>query len=472
MKIKYIISYILGMGIMLSGCELVSSIDDIKMENTLTDEILISDANSAETALLGVYAGWRDISIGWFIHNLSMLSGSVAPIRVGDYTQFMTGDIRFDNTQVLNNYRQLYYVINQANSLIAQIENKETILGLSQERKEEILAEATFHRAYAHFQLLRQFGEFTDMDSKYGVVLYDKPVRDNTPKARATVANSYKMIIADLVNVIKKAPEQVAAHYNITRVSTKALLSKVYLSKGDYALASQYANEAIADGKSKGIVIEENYLDIFKNGASSKEMLFVIYTHNSFEKVDMLPLYISVNPPVGTVATKKIAEDISSLFETDPRFDDIYSPEKALNPGYPSNKYAKSSWDNKSVGNPLFLLRMGEMYYVAAEAETRQGNFDKARMALKPILARAGYPLTYTENLKSEDLLLLILKHKWLELTTENNEDWFDLVRYKAIDGLAIAPYFKAKEPKMLLPIPQTARAGNSLLEQNPGYNE
>ena len=46
--------------------------------------------------------------------------------------------------------------------------------------------------------LLRLYGEFWNMDSQYGIVLHDAPVRDNTPKARATVRQCYTSILDDL----------------------------------------------------------------------------------------------------------------------------------------------------------------------------------------------------------------------------------------------------------------------------------
>ena len=68
------------------------------------------------------------------------------------------------------------------------------IKGLSEEENLNYQREAKFNRAMANFMLLRLYGEFCNMDSQYGIVLHDAPVRD-IPEARATVRQCYTSIL-------------------------------------------------------------------------------------------------------------------------------------------------------------------------------------------------------------------------------------------------------------------------------------
>ena len=64
----------------------------------------------------------------------------------------------------------------------------------------------------------------------------------------------------------------------------------------------------------------------------------------------------------------------------------------------------------------------------------------------------------------------MVRKHKLLELVSEVYEEWFDLVRdYKEGDlNITDVKSTITSDNQLILPIPQTALAGNNLLEQNP----
>ena len=178
----------------MASCSLLGPIDDIHPENVLDDETVITDARSAEIAVNGIYEGWRaksSIYNALFLRTGVMQSSSVSGAR-----SFLTGDIQDDNVIVEETYIFLYYIINQANSVLAALDKD--IKGLSEEENLNYQREAKFNRAMANFMLLRLYGEFWNMDSQYGIVLHDAPVRDNTPKARATVRQCYTSILDDL----------------------------------------------------------------------------------------------------------------------------------------------------------------------------------------------------------------------------------------------------------------------------------
>ena len=74
------------------------------------------------------------------------------------------------------------------------------------------------------------------------------------------------------------------------------------------------------------------------------------------------------------------------------------------------------------------------------------------------------------DEVSDTEMLEFVRKNKWLELFAENNEEWFDLVRYHKASNLNIADIKSSvtSDRQLIFPIPRTAMAGNNLLEQNP----
>ena len=66
-----------------------------------------------------------------------------------------------------------------------------------------------------------------------------------------------------------------------------------------------------------------------------------------------------------------------------------------------------------------------------------------------------------------EKLQLLM---KYIDLLFENQEEWYDMIRYYKhgdLDITTIRPNIKS-DKQLILPIPQSAKAGNNLLIENP----
>jgi hypothetical protein len=150
---------------------------------------------------------------------------------------------------------------------------------------------------------------------------------------------------------------------------------------------------------------------------------------------------------------------------------------------YPSLKKFKDSTrtsiaEVQSVRD-VFLIRLGEIYLNAAEAEFNKGNLDSAAYYLNVVRKRAALPGKTTDMTitASKVTLDFILDERARELGGEQLR-WFDLkrtgtllTRVKALNPDAAAfiqPYH------VLRPIPQSqldAVTNKSVFKQNPGYN-
>lgn len=467
MKFKYYILFLLALSI--GGCNLIGEIDDITAENVITDKTQITNAKSVELAVNGVYASWRVQGVAWFPHYLRSLVGTAGVAPLIGATQFSENEVKFDNTGITDNYTGLYFVINTANTFIANLE-KTKVSDLSEERRTQVIAEARFHRALAHFYLLRNFGEFYKKDSKFGVVTHNIPIRENISKARSSVADSYKFIIEDLVQAVKDAPKLVDKHYYIGTTAVKALLAKVYLYNADFVNAAKWAEQVIKEAEENGYLLEDSYLDIFKKQHDSKEIIFAPYIVQELNDPIIPQAYGTISIPSSSFI-KRIANELVPGEGKDSRFLQAY-PALDGDSFHGDFKYPALSGNKGEVGHTRFMLRLAELYFIAAEAEFRKDGGDKAlaKEYLQIVATRAGYAEDYASKITEKDFLETLLKHKYIELCNETGEAWYDFVRYKMLDNLKIDEVYVKSDRNLLFPIPEKALAGNDLLEQNPGY--
>ena len=519
----------------LTSCDLIGSLDGIEPEHVVTDDNYITDVSTAQTALNGVYASWRSTGVSYLRYVMSSMAHTQAMAMVMGADEFAAENIETNNSNVETAYTAYYNVINTANTFLVHI-NK-NIPGLSEEKRTEMIAEARCQRALAYLTLLKCFGEYWKQDSPYGVCIFqDELVRDNQPRKRSTVAETYKLISDDLDYAIAHCEQHPADHYHMSSVFAKALKAKMYMAQDNYAEAARLAEEVISEAEAAGYALESDYAKIFDEQFNSQEMLFAPYTANPSELMDSNWYMFSPGSLL-----KKVADDLVPDDETG---GDIVVPDPGEggdvvvpNPGeggdvvipggdgseggdvvlpgdgddggivipggdggdfpFPPGEDDAASydplytWAYKGEGmtgiakyskltpefmfeDSYYFMRLAEVYYIAAEAEARQGQYAKARTLLATVIERAGYTEDDVNAIADSDLLGEILKHKLCDMSNENLEEWFDLCRYNRQGGFeswtedekAELPSFR----RYLLPIPKASMGANNLLVQNPEY--
>lgn len=469
MKVVYKALSMLLVSIAVQSCNLMGSIDDIKPEHELTDEAVIVDAITAQVALNGVYSSIRSFEVCTFRSCISLWAGTCENINVAGASDFEGGNnnetsIKVENTGVEGVYRGYYYVINTVNSFIANL-NAANPADLPEVRKVEMLAEARCMRALINMHLLRLFGEYYDINSNYGIVLYQEPVRANVPQARSKVSDCYRLIEDDLKFASEYAPEIQYVHTMFSSLVAKALLARVYLTKGEYENASELAGQVIDEAEGYGYALEEDYLSVFTNQFNSLEMLYAPYVSMaSSEYVSSGWSFMLPGRLLRTLSRSMVQEGL------EPRYDMTY-----VKYMYNTNQTAKYPLFNGFTDlNSYYFMRLPEVYFIKAEADARLGKYGDAREMMRPFCDRAGYDADYVDNIADADVLGAVLKNKLMELSVENGEEWFDLVRYHQKGGFetwkdaekASLPAFN----QLLLPISRAAMAGNDALLQNPEY--
>ena len=519
----------------LTSCDLIGSLDGIEPEHVVTDDNYITDVSTAQTALNGVYASWRSTGVSYLRNAMSSMAHTQAMAMVMGADEYAAENIETNNSNVETAYTAYYNVINTANTFLVHI-NK-NIPGLSEEKRTEMIAEARCQRALAYLTLLKCFGEYWKQDSQYGVCLFkDELVRDNQVRQRSSVAETYKLISEDLDYAIAHCEQHPADHYHMSSLFAKALKAKMYFAQDNYPEAARLSEEVINEAKTAGYELESDYANIFTEQFNSKEMLFAPYTANPNELMDASWFAFSPGSLLKKVADDLVPDDETGgdIVVPDPgEGGDVVVPDPGEGgdvvipggdgseggdvvlpgdgddggivipggdggdfPFFPGEDDA-ASYDPlytlayKGEGmtgiakyskltpefmfeDSYYFMRLAEVYYIAAEAEARQGQYAKARTLLTTVIERAGYTEDDVNAIADGDLLSEILKHKLVDISNENFEEWFDLCRYNRKGGFegwtedekAELPTFR----RYLLPIPKASMGANNLLEQNPEY--
>ena len=454
--------------VLVSSC----SIDDVQPINQLTPENTIRDETTAQQVLNGVYDLGRSFDLGFFPLHLAAYGneGVISGGLTGD-TGFNTNEVKPENRFLANLYNAHYKVINTANFLIQELEAGKAI-GISEERKAEMISEAKFQRAFSHFSLLRYFGEHFNQGSAFGIVLRTTFATELEASPRNTVQETYALIVEDLEYAVANGPMFIE-HFYSGSLAAKALLSKVKLYQGEFAAAASLAEEVINNGE--GYALEAEYADIFQNQFNSSEVIFAPFSGPGLEGGSGMNQInrTTYSEILRSLADAQVGDANDGSLDGegenyDPRFAFAYSEDtKAFNGQgkYPFN------FTSGSQNNTLYHLRLADIYLVRAEAIARSGGDPSLALAsLNTIRERAGVDTrTFTDI---PTLLEDIRQEKLLELFFENGEPLFDLVRYDILgdlDASQIKPSLSSKY-KFILPIPAEVLIGNSNVVQNPGY--
>ncbi|UIR55681.1 RagB/SusD family nutrient uptake outer membrane protein [Sphingobacterium sp. SRCM116780] len=467
--------------LLLSTLSIVQScnIDDIKPSNAITEENVIRDETTAQYVLNSVYVRWRAWYTGSSAVYQGYLSNEIIPTAILDEAEGMdVNNVTPDNQFVQGYYTELYGLINQANWLIASLE-ADKAPGMSAVRKNEMIAEAKCQRAMAHFNLLRCFGQFYDLNSQYGVVIRLEPSRGLQIDARKTVQESYDAIINDLQFAAINGPKGVV-HTQVSSTTASAFLAKVYLYAGNFSAAQSEALKVMNNTDSYGL--EGNFKDIFLKRFESKETLFSPFANGDTEKhpsMSRIQLTLYSND-LEQLANNQVAGG-GSLSGNGSGYDPRFSYAYAVNSKGPqfNGKYPYFDRDFSNTfpisGLTTYQLRMAEIYLIHAEAKARlaTGNTadTEAIADVNAIRLRAG-GLSPIAPANKAALLVAIRQEKLLELFGENGEPWFDIVRFDRLGDLNAATVKStiSNANKFIMPLAKTVLLGNNKLIQNPGY--
>lgn len=470
---KYHIALLLTL--LFYSCD--SLFDDELPPHSLVGENAITDETSAASALNGVYSYLDDFGIWdsyYIVDNDIRLGFLEGAYRASFEEQLRNLQVQEEALDLKTPWTGCAKLINAANNFIYYVERlPEKKFG--EGRKEAMLAEAKFLRAFGQLRLLKMFGQFWDVNSIYGPLMRREPSRlSNNQMARAGVRDTYRMILEDLDDAIRYAPD-FSSVYRICKVAAKAFKADVLMMRGegeDYKNAMTLADEVL---KSAEFQMEGSFEAVFEHGYKSSELLFSRCIGSTNLKraegnvASMIKMFGGTYTPSGTYYNILTKED--TRFQH--TFDSVlYKPVNANRKSLIWKKLWKSD-----ANTPMYYMRLAQMHLLRAEAMVYTGGAAKDVIdELNVLRLRSGNALLKAADYPTRDLLMDIVFDEWVrEIGMENGSEYFVAIRMVKSGGKRkISEYNPNYEQdiQLNLPIPQEELQYNLLMKQSPVYTK
>ncbi len=490
-------AFILTLLIAASGCK--KFLDRKPLGVAVDGDLTVGGVEGKVFGLYGKLrdeAGMSDLSTLFFksIRSDDAQKGSI-PGDIGELTDGMDKFQYSKDHWLLNGYWDGHFnFIYACNDVLNEIDST----GLSDPGSLINEAEAKFMRAYAYFDLVRDYGEVPIIDFK----VY-QPGDANV--AKNSVAEIYAFIDADLQFAEATLPLTWGSQFpgRVTKGAANTLHAKTMLYRKDWAGALAKCEEVI---NSNQYALLSSYSDFFKeSGENSSESIFEIQLYesangsqvfgNSYNQVQGIrgsgdwDLGWGFNVPTtaldASYETGDPRRSATILYEGQP--DGIYGRTIPLG-------LAQPMWNKKVYTDParqaatgdrfsqwlnVRVLRYADVLLMAAEAANEVGgaaNTTKALDYLEQVRARArgSNPVLPEVTTTDKDMLRTAIKK---ERRAEFGMEWerfYDLVRWvpatDGIDAITVLGPLGYTNKHRYYPLPQNALDKNPQLVQNPEW--
>lgn len=395
----------------------------------------------------------------------------------GDISYLTTGSFNWsEDISDFGQWDALYDAIAHANVVITNetIEESPAVKNMK--------GEALIARGLAHFYLASFYSAYptSGMHQDYGIPLNITKYEPNLSFPRATVAQTYDQIISDLTTGISMMTNEVPVNKGyLSPTAGKLLLAKVYLAKGDYQNALNYADQVIGSANTTfNFISEADYINYFtaSDVNLSENQPETVWEIN-FNNIAGQNLQINENLSVfyqhnGAKKRFMFTQTFFDSFElTDPRRELLHGT-GASNLDEPKGLWTKKWFRTTSEGNwgqNVKVLRMSEAKLIRIEALYHLGQNSTALNELN-VFAASRNGNTYT----GENLLKDILDERKKEFFGEGYR-FFDLKRNNlpivkesnCYNDFCTVP---ANDKVFVLPIPRSEMSINTNMKQYPDW--
>lgn len=361
-------------------------------------------------------------------------------------------NVRPTNGSITGIWGAAYDGINRANNVLAAVGSVEELEAVESTQYQ---GEALFIRALNYHNLVRFFGSVPVVTAPTWEISADV----NVP--RSTTAQVYARIVTDLQQSITMLDdvEDEGVRPRVGRANlwaARALLARVYLDMGQYALARDLATQVIGSGEYDLVADYANIWNVENNSESIFEVQFTISDANA------LAFWYFPSEEGGRYGFNP-TEDVLEAFRSQERFDGSvrYSEGEGW---YYVSKFIRIETGDDNVP----VIRLPEMYLIRAEANWRLGA-DPAvvRADINVTRNRVGLSSLGATVNTSAQLANAILAERREEFAFEGHR-LFDLRRI--VGDAATATYLGIEPFRLVFPVPQRELDANPGLTQTQGY--
>ncbi|MGB3585932.1 MAG: RagB/SusD family nutrient uptake outer membrane protein [Tunicatimonas sp.] len=455
-------------------------------------EAFYTSADDAQAAIFAVYDPLRNTDYygARLLGHLEVLAeyangrGSYRP--VSEYQ----GLDAVNTGRTENMWQQMYSSINRANAVIGNVPS----IVMDETEKNAIVAEAHFLRALNYYNLVRGWG---------GVPLRTEETIDlsNQAAPRATVDQVYELIVDDLEIAERGLPAEQDEIGRATQWAAKTLLAEVYLTREQWDLSRDKAQEVISSNQFTLVAVQEpdDFSNLFGPEiiSSSEEIFSLKYTRVDGQGFWFLSFIHLVQAGYSAAGFRVVLgiPDLPFYTEWD---DNDLRKEHTIYTSYvdaqgdsiplPDNEpmLFRKFRDPEGVspvghGNDFPVLRYADALLIYAEAASQAsgGPTAEAYGAINQIRRRA-YGLDASTSAPSVDLSGLdaatfrdaVLQERAREFVAEGRR-WWDLKRTGRARAVIEATGKEFNDIMLLWPIPLAEIDNNPAIsseDQNPGY--
>ena len=369
-----------GIGIAATSCE---GYLDITPDGQVKRDEMLATNEGVEDALYGVYAKLRNTTLygqEMYFSSLEIMSQTL--YCYGNTGVTALGQYDYNNTSVKNVFamvwNDMYNNISNVNSVL----NAPLVDGATAYPANIYKGEALALRAMMHFDLMRLFAEQITVNPNAKGIPYATEFSLKTPDFE-TLAENYNHVLADLQEAERlladegeyenttsfMADRQI--HLNLHAV--RALMARVFLTKGDKEKALEYAEKVIAQS-GRQLKTKTEVINDVAGVLSKKECLFGVYFSGFYTQVSAkLQQTISYSSlDLRGDFMEMYEKGVSGLdFRTTAYFTSVDMGGTAK---YRLSKFTDIyDLQNNASARPadliqgINMIRLPEMYYIAAE---------------------------------------------------------------------------------------------------------
>jgi len=365
-------------------------------------------------------------------------------------------------------------------------------IAMDASRRDAIVGEALFLRALYHFWLTRNFRD---------VIIRTTPSKQESDaiQGKSPAADVYKQIFKDLDDAIAKLPSYspAVAKGRASKEVAIGLYAKAALYAENWQLAKDKALQVINSGKYS---LVPNVLDLYnvdKEDYARMENMFAFEGEQGATQdfTYAMGLYGPRNSQGRDYGNSTFGSIFAyqSFFDSfnpsDKRrqlLDTIYYDrnnnivhQKDITPITQKGVLVKKYMDKNSNGDRnrcnAPILRLADMYLIAAEAEARMnGATSTAYQYINAVRARAGLS-DLASGLSKDDFIKAVLQERSWEFFAEGDR-WYDLTRtntFMQVIPTAVNDVYPVRTPQpknRYFPIPLDELRANPNLEQSPEW--
>lgn len=408
MKMKKILYLVIAIFV-LFACE--EDTLETNPTNKASGPVVFETVENAFTALNGMYRAFYVYGSEWVDYYETENSG-VAALQLAadlmgddmvqnesgsawfwyDYRYWVRGEVNSTGDRPYAWWNMHYKFINNANYIIANIDNA---AGDEADRN-SIKAQAYALRAYSYFNLIRLYQRtYVGHESDPGVPLYTEPTNNKTEgKGRGTVEDVYTQINNDLDQAITifadASPQRHISHIDV--YVAHGLKARVALTQEQWGDAATHA--ALARGKAGLSMMTDAEVNGGFNTSANLEWMWGSEV-NEEQSLSWPSFWSHMDAAVdGSYANKSRKCASAWLYDqignNDLRKDWFVDPTTSTDPATGWDyRYNQIKFSVKSAGSwasDLLYMRMAEMYLIEAEAQCMLTNYTDARNALTAVV--------------------------------------------------------------------------------------